>query len=372
MPAGAMTGTPRRILLSADAVGGVWQYSLELAQGFGRRGIAVTLAVLGPPPARDLAARAEAIENLSLVELNAPLDWTATAPDAVERSAESLAVLAAREGAELIHLHSPALAGAARWPAPVVVTAHSCLGTWWRTLRSEPMPPDFAWRVEQTAAGLRAADAVIAPSRSFASALAETYGNDIPIVPIPNGRTPAHPAAVRREALIFTAGRLWDEGKNLIALDRAAALHDLRIFAAGGDTGPHGGTITLPHLARLGRLSDAAIMGWHHRASVYASVAVYEPFGLSVLEAAQAGCALVLSDIPTFRELWDGAAYFVPPDDAEAIGWALRDVLAEPYRMAARGADARARADRYGSDRMVTKTLDAYGAVLARRHVAAE
>jgi hypothetical protein len=38
-----------------------------------------------------------------------------------------------------------------------------------------------------------------------------------------------------------------------------------------------------------------------------------EPFGLAVLEAAQAGCPLVLSDLPGFRELWDGAALFRRP-----------------------------------------------------------
>ncbi|MEO3435195.1 glycosyltransferase family 4 protein [Inquilinus sp. CAU 1745] len=372
MPAGAMTGRPRRILLSADAVGGVWQYSLELAQGFSRRGIAVILAVLGPSPADDLIARAGEIETLSLVVLDGQLDWTAATPADVERSAASLSALAAREEADLIHLHSPALAGATRWPAPVIVTAHSCLATWWRTMREGPMPSDFVWRVEQTAAGMRSAEAIIAPSRSFAMALAEAYGSDIPVIPIRNGRTPAHPAAVCREALIFTAGRLWDEGKNMIALDHAAALHDLRIFAAGSDKGPHGASIALPHLTLLGRLNDADVTGWHHRASVYASTALYEPFGLSVLEAAQAGCVLVLSDIPTFRELWGGAAYFVPPDDPDAIGWALRHVLAEPYGLASRGADARTRADRYGSERMTAETLDAYGAVLAKRHMAAE
>ena len=35
-----------------------------------------------------------------------------------------------------------------------------------------------------------------------------------------------------------------------------------------------------------------------------------------MLEAASAGCPLILGDIPTFRELWDGAAVFVAPDDA--------------------------------------------------------
>jgi glycosyltransferase involved in cell wall biosynthesis len=45
------------------------------------------------------------------------------------------------------------------------------------------------------------------------------------------------------------------------------------------------------------------------------SPAVYEPFGLTVLEAATAGCALVLSDTPSFRELWEGAALFVDARD---------------------------------------------------------
>ena len=31
----------------------------------------------------------------------------------------------------------------------------------------------------------------------------------------------------------------------------------------------------------------------------------YEPFGLSILEAALSGCALVLGDLPSLRELWD-------------------------------------------------------------------
>jgi glycosyltransferase involved in cell wall biosynthesis len=44
---------------------------------------------------------------------------------------------------------------------------------------------------------------------------------------------------------------------------------------------------------------------------------------LSVLEAAKSGCALLLSDIPTFRELWDGAALFVSPRDPNALRRAL-------------------------------------------------
>ena len=42
--------SPRRVLLTADAVGGVWRYALELAAGFAERGIETVIAVLGPVP----------------------------------------------------------------------------------------------------------------------------------------------------------------------------------------------------------------------------------------------------------------------------------------------------------------------------------
>jgi glycogen(starch) synthase len=44
----------------------------------------------------------------------------------------------------------------------------------------------------------------------------------------------------------------------------------------------------------------------------------YEPFGLSVLEAALSGCALVLGDIASLREVWGGAACYVRPGDSRA------------------------------------------------------
>lgn len=45
------------------------------------------------------------------------------------------------------------------------------------------------------------------------------------------------------------------------------------------------------------------------------------------LEAALAGCALVLSDIPSLREVWSEAALFVPPEDHEALARAVNSLL---------------------------------------------
>jgi glycogen synthase len=96
------------------------------------------------------------------------------------------------------------------------------------------------------------------------------------------------------------------------------------------------------------------------RAAIYALPARYEPFGLSALEAAQCGCALVLGDIPSLREIWGNAAIFVAPDDSAAleaaIGLLIRD---EALRMnMARRAQARAR--RYTPSAMALRYRNAY------------
>jgi glycosyltransferase involved in cell wall biosynthesis len=63
---------------------------------------------------------------------------------------------------------------------------------------------------------------------------------------------------------------------------------------------------------------------------VFAAPARYEPFGLAILEAARAGCSRVLGDIPSLRELWDGAARFVDPGDPRTLRAALQEALVSP------------------------------------------
>src|SRR5690625_7216151 len=47
--------------------------------------------------------------------------------------------------------------------------------------------------------------------------------------------------------------------------------------------------------------SDLEVFTWLRQASVFVMPSRYEPFGLSVLEAALSGCALILSDIQIGR-----------------------------------------------------------------------
>jgi glycosyltransferase involved in cell wall biosynthesis len=353
----------RHVLMTADAVGGVWTYALDLADGLAAFGVRTTLAVAGPKPSAAQLAEAAAIPGLGLVDTGLPLDWTAETPEAVSLAGERLAGLAAELRPDLVHLNSPAYAASPPFPVPVVGVAHSCVATWWAAVRAPlPLPEDFRWRAALVAEGYAGCDVLLAPTRAFAEATARAYGRPAPLVTLNGRRNPASaPASAGPAPSVFTAGRLWDDGKNVAVLDSAAARLGTPVYAAGPVIAPHGEVKWFPHLRLLGTLDERAVAGWLASRPIFVSTALYEPFGLAVLEAAQAGCALVLSDIPTFRELWEGAALFVDPKDAHGLAAAVGRLAENPARREALAEAARARSQRYGADAMTRGVLHAYG-----------
>jgi glycogen(starch) synthase len=348
-----------RVLMTADAVGGVWTYALDLSRGLARTGVDVTLVVFGPGPSADQVTAAQAIPGLTLIDAGLSLDWLAGDPAEILQAGAVLRSLARACRADLIHLNSPALASVGGFHVPVIGACHSCLATWWAAVREGPMPADFRWRAQALRQGMAACDALIAPTAAFAEATAVAYEVRVPFV-VHNGRRPAGLPRAAREPIAFTSGRLWDDGKNIAVLDAAAALISAPLYAAGPLCGPNGERRTLRHASPLGRLSADEVAAWLARASVYASSALYEPFGLGVLEAAQAGCALVLADIPTFRELWDGAALFVDAREAEGSARAIERLLADPVEAAALGFQAQRRAAGYSVEAMTAGSLAVY------------
>jgi len=67
---------PRRILMTADAVGGVWSYALDLATELGKQDVATVLAVMGPISAQH-REQAAAIPSLTLEAAPFKLEWMA-------------------------------------------------------------------------------------------------------------------------------------------------------------------------------------------------------------------------------------------------------------------------------------------------------
>ena len=363
-----MAAAPIRLLMTVDAVGGVWQYATELAGALRPLGVKTLLAVLGPAPTSKQRDAIASLNGIELIETGLPLDWLSD--EASTRAASSeLAAIARREQVDFIHLNSPALAAGQGFSVPTVGVVHGCLATWWDAARAEqPLEPAFQWHRDLMAQGLRACDRVFAPSTSFAHSVRRVFA--LPALPhvVHNGRAmPASSGAGTLTNSALTAGRLWDEVKNLRTLDAAAARIAIPFHAAGETRAPHGEIVQAEHLRLLGQLDSAALAARLAERPVFVSGATFEPFGLAVLEAAGAHCALVLSDIPTFRELWDGAAVFVDPHDAEGFAKAIEAIVDAPERRTALGRAAHERAQRYTPDRMAGTMARHYRDLMAER-----
>jgi glycosyltransferase involved in cell wall biosynthesis len=363
-------GFLRKVFMSVDAVGGVWTYALDLATALASQNVEIELAVLGPPPSETQRARAAGVPGLRLSVTGLALDWTAKTEAELERIACELRAAARACGADLVHLNAPAHAGLVRWDLPLVVAAHSCVATWWRAVRCGPLPSDLAWRAARTAAGMSIADAIIAPSRSFARQLADVYGSRYHIDVVYNARRHKAPANPSARDCVLTAGRLWDPAKNAAVIDQAAMQLEQPIFAAGSASGPNGETARLPNLALLGSLSEAELADWYARAAVFVSMSKYEPFGLSVLEAAQGGAALVLCANDTFAELWHDAAHFVATEDADALADAIDTLTRNDALRSDLALRASQRAQHYGLKRKLESTLQVYRRAMARMDMA--
>ena len=123
--------------------------------------------------------------------------------------------------------------------------------------------------------------------------------------------------------------------------------------------------------ARLGELSGGACAARMARAQLFVSPAIYEPFGLSVLEAARLGPALVLADIATFRELWSGAAVFFPPHDSASLAAAINRLIDDTALRRTLAANARERAARYSLDAQARATVQAWSRLSGKHSLAA-
>lgn len=353
-----------RVFVTADVLGDSWPYSLDLARGLARLGIDTVLAVLGPLPSERQRTAASQIARLELIETGLALPRLAGDAAALRAIGEKVARLAEHHGADLVHLNNPALAADVDFELPLVAVQQGCAATWWEAVHGTPLPAESAWRAAVVEAGLCAADIVVAPTASFAEATRRTYRlAERPHV-VHHGRAPVAPPRHIPRDFVLTAGRLWDEGENVDLLDSAAQRIAVPVRAAGPLEGPDGSSVMFDHIHCLGALDEAEREQLLSARPVFVSAALYEPFGPAVLEAAAAGCALILSDIPSFRELWDEVALFVPPRDEEAFTCAIAGLVADDLERAVMGRAARERAGLYTYDAMAAQMAALYRSLL--------
>lgn len=398
---------PMTILMTADTIGGVWTYCIELARALAAHDIRVVVATMGAPLSNSQQQEA-AQANVQIEASDWKLEWMPEPWRDVDAAGEWLLELEKRIAPDLVHLNGYAH-GALPWRAPLLVAGHSCVLSWWRAVKNEDAPPAWNCYRDKVRAGLHAADVVVAPTQAMLDALHEHYGALPRTRVIFNGRDAmqlgADEDAVRvskaddftpprhmsthagaetvlgeKEALILAAGRVWDEAKNIAALKRIAPRIAWPIFVAGDEACP--GAESMPNDYRattstvdigqdgfhlLGKLQPSHLARWMKRAAIYALPARYEPFGLSALEAALCGCALVLGDIPSLREVWREAAVFVSPHDDCALEIALQDLIEDEPRRSAMARAARERAHHFTTHAMAASYEQTYRELMKNR-----
>lgn len=338
---------PRRILMTCDAVGGVWRYAMDLARALEQENTHLILAVLGPSPSHQ--QRQEARQFATLIQTDLPLDWMVDDPDTLAAVPSRLAALAMEHDVDLVHLNLPSQADGFPLGIPVVVVSHSCAVTWFAVVRGTEPPPAWSWQWSVNRRGFDRADYVVTPSRTHADLLCTIYGDLARLTVIPNAS--AVPADYGlKDLYVFAAGRWWDDGKNGRVLDAAAPMIRWPVVMAGSDEG-NGQRMAIANALHRGELPHEQVMAMMRRSAIVVSPSVYEPFGLAALEAARSGAALVLADIPTYRELWRGCALFFDPHDPTDLARQVNRLTLDE-RLRRRLADAAQReAGRYTLER---------------------
>jgi glycogen synthase len=192
--------------MTADTIGGVWTYALELTRALAPHGVEVRLATMGAPLSAAQRKEVRAVANLSVSESNFKLEWMKDPWRDVRLSSEWLLRLADQFEPDVAHLNGYCH-GALDWRAPVLIVGHSCVASWWKAVKGEDAPADWDRYRSEVARGLAEADLVIAPTRAMLDALAEHYGPQPNSRVVPNGRAGAPLSAQcdpRRQAAAFT------------------------------------------------------------------------------------------------------------------------------------------------------------------------
>ena len=316
----------------------------------------------------DQRAELRKLRDVEVFESRFRLEWMETPWEDIRRAGEWLLRLANRVMPDVVHLNGYTH-GSMDWPAPVVMTGHSCVLSWWKAVRGGDAPEHWNRYRSEVRSGLEGASLVTVPSKSMLAALNEHYGPLKNSMVIPNGRNWRRFAPGDKTPCILAAGRVWDEAKNIAALDAVASRLRWPIYVAGDGAHPNGRTFQKNSVHLLGRLAPAELASWYARACIYAHPARYEPFGLAVLEAALSGCALVLGDVASLRENWDQAALFVDPNDPPALESTIRTLIDDAHLRSVLAGKACVRALTFAPERMRDAYLSAYRSVMREEEV---
>lgn len=340
-----------RILITVDPTGSAWTHVAGLARSLAKRENEVRVVTFGPAPSPERRAEMEK-DGVTLTHI--ALSGPTTDPSFVAAAREALSMIVEEFDPSVVQIDRCAFGDLDFGEIPKVLDV-AC---------------DRTTRVARgrgpARKGLLGADAVVSPTRALADEISRRFEYRRPVSVIPPGielgDAPISVSLGRpKKSGVMYYGRVDEkaDGFDILveSIKRLGMAEPPRVMIGG-----EGARSPLP-----GWISDAGWLDATGRAAAFgkAEIAMLpareEPFGLIAAEAALSGCALLLSDVPTYRELWSGAAVLVKPDDPDAFADALRALLSDERKRSEVARLCRARAlSGFSSDRMVEEYMDVY------------
>lgn len=349
------------ILMTTDTVGGVWTYSITLCKSLQTYGVKVHLAAMGGFASQSQRQEVDALkENVTFYDSNYKLEWMENPWEDVDQAQHWLHSIYLQVQPDLIHLNNFAKIHP-DWKCPIITVYHSCVATWWRSVHKEPIPQAWNLYLNLLQNTLKASDRVVAPSKELLLQATTILDIDSPGMVIYNAREDRPSSEVKKENFILATGRVWDEAKNLQLLEACAKEISWPVYVAGNSTNPASGAeVRLQNVKMLGQLTSEELNAWMQRAAIFCSPAKYEPFGLAILEAAKAGCALVLSNLRTLKELWDDAAVYFNPNEKDELWYQIQQLIDNREYLEVQAFKAKQRSQTYTASKMAREYMRLY------------
>lgn len=337
-----------RILFTVDPNGAGWMHTVTLAGALGSRGHDVLIASFGPEASPERMAAVEDSEvRMTRVEIPGPT----TDPTFISTARAALDVLVKEWSPSVVHIDRCAFGDLELEIPKILMIAAD------RTARiSRGRGP--------ARRGLLGADAVVSPTRALSEEISRRFEYRRPISLIQPGLELGDkpvtfgPMKKARSGFMFY-GRTDEKADGFDVLLEALRRAKVELpFRIGGE----GARPPLPgSLQDLGMLDGVGRAGAFEKADIAVLPSRDDAFGLRSVEAGLSGCALILSDVASYHELWHGAAVLVPPDDPGALAEAIRLLATDTRKREECQRLCRARAlSGFSADRMIEEYLDVH------------
>ncbi len=352
-----------RVLLTTDPIGGVWTFTRELSQELLRLGHSVYLLSFG----RELAPNQTewcrstargAAGSFTWEASHAPLEWMQENEQTWTNGVAAIHAAVASFAPDILHTSQFCFGNFSR-TLPSIVTAHSDVLSWAEACRPQGLEQSrwLATYCELVSRGIRRATAIAAPTQWMADALSRHWIVKQEIGVIANGRSVTGVSgAGLRKMQALSAGRLWDEAKGLATLRERD--WPMPVLVAGEQSFEGAHAQGSGKVCALGALSEDEMLAAMRQSAIYIGTSLYEPFGLAPLEAAKCGCALVMRDLESFREVWGEAAMYF--DDADTLHQALNTLRYDTAFLGVQRDAALRQATKYDASAMAAAYVHLY------------